>query len=175
MSNGSTGNTGRAFVKGREDRARFATYIVEKLDQWRYAENGRAFTDLSNQTGVSMDQISKWLRMAQVPSRESVEKLWKIGVLPMDPDQLAIQRPWRDYEMAEMPKPKSKSKPAPNRVKKTRAPEVSTPEFEVVAPDIYDVINGLDISAKAKMQLSAITALLSSGAVLDIEIRARAR
>ena len=178
---------GRAFVQwtNREERARFITYVQAMIDQWRYAENGRTYPKLSEQTGISTDQISKWLRGTQVPSSDSVEKLFKAGVFDVAPSLLKVSKPWMEFEpdvnaMVEPParnrgkKPSSKKSSAPT-APAAPAVEVAAPPIEFAAPNIHDAIALMDIPVAAKQRLSAIAALVEVGADVNIEITVRAR
>ena len=140
----------------------------------------RTYPELAEATGISMDQISKWLRGSQVPSGPSMEKLFAAGVFEQNPEGMRETKPWMNYEpdaAALRHKPEKRKRGSHSIKEKPAKPElkVSEPEFEVAELDIHDAISKLSIGVKTKMQLSALVALAESGAVFDLDVTVRAR
>ena len=175
---------GRSYVQWTsvDERARFVTFTQTALGQWIYSGpdgDQRTYPELAKATGISMDQISKWLRGTQVPSGPSMEKLFAAGVFEETPESMLGTKPWMSSE-PDATALAAKSKPKPKKRKSSPAPQpitekVSEPEFEVAELDIHDVISRMDIAVKTKLQLSALAALAESGAVFDIDVKVRAR
>ena len=176
---------GRAFKQweSADERARFVTMVQTMLDRWRYAENGRTWSLLAEQTGISVDQLNKWLRGTQSPSGPSMEKLFAAGVFEETPESMLGTKPWMSSEpdagVIERARNQGKKKKQPAKKQQKAAPapelEVSSPEFEVAEIDIHDAISRLEIPVKTKLQLSALVALAESGAVFDLDVKVRAR
>ena len=61
-----------------EEKARFATWLQFNLDAWRYAE-GQTFPRLAEHCVISMDQLSKYLRAAAVPSQQVLVRHRQLG------------------------------------------------------------------------------------------------
>lgn len=163
-----------------DEKARFATWMQANLDKWRY-RTGRTWPELARELDIVDDQISKYLRAAAIPSKQTVEKMIQQGVLEeswADIDQLFHVRPWEDMEpdagvLARARNQGKKPKPKPAE-KKTPAPAPApAPVVAVAADDIYDAIAALDVPARQKQILSALVALSLAGAELSIDVMSR--
>ena len=177
---------GRSYVQWTsvDERARFVTYVQTALGQWIYSVgpdgHQRTYPELAEATGISMDQISKWLRGSQVPSGSVHGEALRSGRLRAEPGEHA-----RDEALDELragrrsarSEAEKRSRRSQGRAARPEAkPEkVSEPEFQVAELDIHDAISRMDIPVKTKLQLSALIALAESGAVFDIEVKVRAR
>ena len=175
---------GAAQIKFRdtEDKAKFASYLQESLDRWRYAQANRTWASLAQKLDIGEDQVAKYVRARAVPSKPVMAIMLEDGVVEgwvgETVTTFLAARPWAEFEpdagvmqraVNQGKKPKAK-KAAPAPVL-----EVSSPEFEVPTLDIYDAIHKLDIPTKAKMQVAALVALAESGAVFDLDVKVRAR
>lgn len=168
---------GRAFIHGSGDeRARFISFTRFYIDAWLDAPGeNRTFADLTVKLDVGPDQVSRWMRGLAVPSRDSVQKLCAKGVFPnARVEVLEEQKEWMKFPPFVPARNQEKKQ---KKQKKLGAGELAA---GVVTSDnasnVYDALAGdPSISTKNKMALSALIALASSGATIDIEITARAR
>ena len=176
---------GAAQIKFRdtEDRAKFVSYIGESMDRWQYAQANRSWASLALKLDISKDQVEKYKKGRAVPSKPVMAIMLEEGVIKGWVGETVTTflnaRPWAEFEpdagvmqraVNQGKKPKAK-KAAPAPVL-----EVSSPEFEVAALNIYEMIAAdTDLSALNKQVLSALYALMVSGSTVDINVQARAR